>query len=141
MKRLFACLALLLMPASASEPEPAPAPQPRTFNHAWAGQTHTMQEYFIVFLKTGPAQRSEDRAALAALQQAHLDYLGDLYKKGIINLNGPTGDGSDIRGFSVYNVATKEEAERLASGDPMVQAGYLAVEVHPWWLAKGAQVK
>lgn len=140
-KRLLVCLALLLMPAAAAEPEPDPATQPRTFDYAWAGQTHTMQEYFIVFLKTGPAKRSEDRAALAALQQAHLDYLGNLFQKGLIILNGPTGDGSDIRGFSVYNVATPEEAKQLASGDPMVKAGYLALEIHPWWLAKGSVVK
>lgn len=128
------------MPAAAA-PEPAPAPQPRTFDFEWAGQKRTMQEYFIVFLKTGPAQRSEDRAELAALQQAHLGYLGSLFEQGTIILNGPTGDGGDIRGFSVYSVATKEEAERLAGGDPMVQAGYLAIEVRPWWLAKGSQVK
>ena len=138
-QRLFVCFILLLMPASAAAPDPAA--QPKTFDYTWAGQTHTMQQYFIVFLKTGPAKRSEDRAELAALQQAHLAYLGDLFQKGLIILNGPTGDGSDIRGFSVYNVATPEEAGQLAGGDPMVQAGYLAIEVHPWWLAKGSVVK
>jgi len=58
----------------------------------------------------------------------------------IIGLNGPTGDGGDIRGFSVYSTATTEEAENLASADPMVKAGRLEMEVKPWWLAKESVV-
>jgi hypothetical protein len=56
-------------------------------------------------------------------------------------LNGPSGGQSDIRGFSVYNVATIEQAREFAENDPMVKAGRLKVEVHPWWLAKGSGVK
>ncbi len=138
MQRLLACLLLTCAAAPASEP--APAPQPKTFDYEWAGQKYTMQQYFIVFLKSGPASR-EDREKIAALQKAHLEYLGGLYQQGIINLNGPTGGPGEIRGFSVYNVATKEEAERLAGEDPMVKAGLLVIEVHPWWLAKGSGVK
>lgn len=99
-----------------------------------------MQKYFIVFLKSGPNRdQSEEEAAI--LQEKHLAYLGGLYEEGIINLNGPTGDDSSIRGFSVYNVATLDEARRLATQDPMVKAGRLEVEIHPWWLAKGSGVK
>lgn len=138
MKRILACLIAAAALASASEP--APAPVPETFVYEWAGTKYMMQKYFIVFLKTGPT-RIQDREELAALQKAHLDYLGGLYQQGIINLNGPTGGGGEIRGFSVYNVATQQEAESLAAEDPMVKAGYLAIEVHPWWLAKGSAVK
>ena len=98
-----------------------------------------MQKYFIVFLKSG-SERSQNPEEAARLQQEHLQYLGNLYEEGIIVLNGPTGDGGDIRGFSVYSTTTIEEAERLASSDPMVQAGRLEVEVKPWWLAKGSVV-
>jgi len=138
MKRTLACLIAAAALASASEP--APAPVPETFDYEWAGTKYTMQKYFIVFLKSG-STRIQDREELATLQKAHLDYLGGLYQQGIINLNGPTGGPGAIRGFSVYNVATHAEAERLASEDPMVKAGVLAIEVHPWWLAKGSGVK
>ena len=69
------------------------------------------------------------------------DELQTLYEKGIINLNGPTGGEGDIRGFSVYNVATIEQALEYAKADPMVKAGRLMVEAHPWWLAKGRTPK
>lgn len=114
--------------------------QPETFDYEWAGEQFTMQKYFIVFLKSGP-ERSQTEEEAMKLQEEHLAYLGGLYEEGIINLNGPTGGEGDIRGFSVYNVATIEEAERLAQNDPMVKAGRLVVEVHPWWLAKGSMVK
>lgn len=99
-----------------------------------------MQKYFIVFLKSGP-NRSQSEEEAAVLQEQHLGYLGGLYEKGIINLNGPTGGEGDIRGFSVYNVATIEQAIEFAQNDPMVKAGRLVIEAHPWWLAKGSGVK
>lgn len=113
---------------------------PETFEYVWEGQSFTMQKYFIVFLKSGP-DRSHNEEKAAEIQAAHLAYLGDLYQKGIINLNGPTGGEGDIRGFSVYNVATAEEAVKYAENDPAVKSGRLVVEVHPWWLAKGSGVK
>jgi uncharacterized protein YciI len=138
LSNLVMILAVTVMTAKAQEADSSAVPE--TFIYEWAGEEMTMQKYFIVFLKSGP-ERSQNPEEAARLQQEHLQYLGNLYEEGIIVLNGPTGDGGDIRGFSVYSTATIEEAERLASSDPMVQAGRLEVEVKPWWLAKGSVVK
>lgn len=140
MFKKFTSAAATLLIMSSLHATSAETKAPETFDYEWAGKNYTMQKYFIVFLKTGPT-RSQDKEEAAELQKQHLAYLGDLYEKGIINLNGPTGGPGDIRGFSVYNVATIEEAGTLASADPMVKAGRLVVEVHPWWLAKGSTVK
>jgi uncharacterized protein len=139
LKKLAASAAFLLI-VSAVHANTAETKAPETFDYEWAGQKYTMQKYFIVFLKSGPT-RGGEKEEMAELQKQHLAYLGGLYEKGIINLNGPTGGPGEIRGFSVYNVATIGEAEALATADPMVKAGRLAVEVHPWWLAKGSTVK
>ena len=135
---LVMILAVTVITAEAQESDSTAVPE--TFIYEWAGEEMTMQKYFIVFLKSGP-ERSQNSEEAARLQQQHLQYLGNLYEEGMIVLNGPTGDDGDIRGFSVYSTATIEEAERLASSDPMVQAGRLEVEVKPWWLAKGSVVK
>lgn len=140
MKPLIPFLLIFLMTAPVFSQEADTTQVPETFDYEWAGETYTMQKYFIVFLKSGP-NRSQSEEEAASLQEKHLAYLGGLYEKGIINLNGPTGDDSEIRGFSVYNVATIDEAKHLANQDPMVKAGRLEVEVHPWWLAKGSGVK
>lgn len=113
---------------------------PETFEYNWEGTDYTMQKYFIVFLKEGPTRNQSEEDA-SKIQQQHLAYLADLYKKEIIVLNGPGGDGGAIKGFSLYAVATKEEAITLANEDPAVKAGRLIVEALPWWLAKGSVVK
>ncbi len=130
-------LAATVLTAEAQDSDSTAVPE--TFIYEWAGEEMTMQKYFIVFLKSGP-ERSQNSEEAARLQQQHLQYLGNLYEKGIIVLNGPTGDEGKIRGFSVYSTATIEEAEDLASADPMVKAGRLEVEIKPWWLAKGSVV-
>lgn len=140
MKYLLFVFSFLMTSSIASAQQADSTAQPETFVYEWAGEKMTMQKYFIVFLKSGP-ERSQSQEEAMKLQQEHLAYLGGLYEDGIINLNGPTDGQTEIRGFSVYNVATKEEAERLAKNDPMVKAGRLVVEVHPWWLAKGSGVK
>lgn len=132
---------LLLMTGSAAFAQGSDSTaKAETFEYEWAGEQITMQKYFIVFLKSGP-NRSQSPEEAAELQEMHLAYLGGLYQKGIINLNGPSEGLGEIRGFSVYNVPTIEETVRLANEDPMVKAGRLIVEVHPWWLAKGSGVK
>lgn len=140
MKKLCFLSCLLFAASNILAQDSTSTLKPETFDMQWGGQNITMQKYFIVFLKSGP-DRSQSEEEAASLQQQHLDYLGGLYEQGIINLNGPTGGEGDIRGFSVYNVATLEQATELANADPMVKAGRLVVEIHPWWLAKGSGVK
>ncbi len=114
--------------------------KPETFEMVWEDQPVTMQKYFIIFLKQGP-NRDQPQAEAEKIQVEHLAYLGGLYKKGVLNLNGPVGDGGEIAGISVYSTATLEEAVKLAEADPAVKAGRLVVEARPWWLAKGSSVQ
>lgn len=98
--------------------------------------TTLMQEYFIAFLKTGP-NRSQPEEEANKLQAAHLAHLGKMYDLGYADISGPFGDDGDIRGITIYNVPTLQIADSLANSDPMVKAGRLVIEMHPWWAAKG----
>ncbi|MDG1571614.1 hypothetical protein OZ410_04765 [Robiginitalea sp. M366] len=100
------------------------------------GDTVLMQQYFIAFLKTGP-NRSQSKAEADSIQRLHLAHLGRMYELGFADISGPFGDDGDIRGITIYNVPTFEMADSLANMDPAVKAGRLAIEVHPWWAAKG----
>ena len=100
------------------------------------GDTILMQQYFIAFLKSGPT-RSQSEEEAKRLQNLHLAHLGRMYEEGYADISGPFGDDGDIRGITIYNVPTKRIADSLANLDPMVKAGRLVVEVHPWWAAKG----
>ena len=43
---------------------------------------------------------------------------------------GPFLDNDRILGIAIINAASAEEARNIASGDPMVQSGRMAVEIH-----------
>lgn len=99
-----------------------------------------MKTYYLVFLKKGE-NRGQDSTTTAELQKKHLAHLDKMYRDGKMDICGPMAEDMDIRGICIYNVATKEEAEKLANDDPMVKAGRLKVEVHPFWSAKGVSLK
>lgn len=104
------------------------------------GDTVLMQQYFIAFLKSGPT-RSQSKEEAARLQSLHLAHLGRMYEEGYADISGPFGDDGDIRGITIYNVPTLKMADSLANLDPMVKAGRLIIEVHPWWAAKGFSLR
>lgn len=110
----------------------------QTFDYvdAKTGDTILMQQYFIAFLKKGTS-RSQTKAEADSLQTLHLAHLGRMYEEGFADISGPFGDDGDIRGITIYNVPTQKIADSLANMDPMVQAGRLTIEIHPWWAAKG----
>ena len=60
-----------------------------------------------------------------------------MYELGHADISGPFGDDGDIRGITIYNTSSMEIADSLANADPMVKAGRLKIEIHPWWAAKG----
>lgn len=111
----------------------------QTFTYTEGDSTYLMQQYYIVFLKRGP-NREQDSITAAALQEQHMAHLTRMYNEGYTSLTGPMGDDGELRGIVVYNTPTLKEADSLAGLDPMVQAGRLVVEVHPWWVAKGGKL-
>ena len=102
--------------------------------------TIIMQQYFIAFLKSGPIRNQNEEEA-NKLQEQHLAHLGKMYELGYADISGPFGDDGDIRGITIYNVPTLKMADSLANADPMVKAGRLQIEIHPWWAAKGFSLR
>jgi uncharacterized protein YciI len=93
-------------------------------------------EHTIVFLVRPPDAPSLTDAELDTLQEQHLTYLRDLQRRGLVLANGPLADQTDerLRGISIYAVPLTEALE-LANADPMVRAGWLAIDVARWWTA------
>lgn len=101
--------------------------------------TTIMQQYFIAFLKVGDTKIKEED--FKSLQKQHLEHLKKMYDLGYADISGPFGDVGEIREMTIYNVPTIEMADSLASSDPMVKAGHLGVEIHPWWAPKGYSLR
>ena len=103
-------------------------------------ETHEMKTYYIVFLKKGPKQ-NQDSLTAGKIQSQHLAYLNKMYAEGKMDLAGPSLPDGEIRGFCVYNVASFNEAKKLAEGDPAVVSGRLTVDIYPWYSQKGAMLR
>ena len=95
--------------------------------------------YTMVVLRRPPdaPQMSDDE--LDALQARHLAYRAELRRAGLLAVNGPLDEQSDItlRGLSIF-ATDLDEARRLTDADPSVQAGRLTYDVFEWWVAAGS---
>ncbi len=114
---------------------------PREFEYKDGDTTYVKKQYFMGFLMRVPDNPELDSAESAEIQAAHLAYMSQNTKDGVLLMAGPFGDDGDMRGIVIYDVATKAEADSIINGDPAVKAGRLRIEVKPWWAAKGSVLK
>jgi uncharacterized protein YciI len=91
-----------------------------------------MKTYYLCLLRKGPAWTSEVTPELARLQEQHVAHNLSHIASGAKLAAGPVDDGSDIRGISIFQTATLDEARAIAAADPAVRAGRFVVELHPW---------
>lgn len=91
-----------------------------------------MRTYVMAFLKAGPNRnRTPEEARM--LQRAHMENINRMAAEGKLIVAGPFADDGPIRGIYVFDVPTVAEAEALTKTDPAIQAGSLAMELHPWY--------
>ena len=96
----------------------------------------TMTAY-LAFLVRGDKWTPEKTPATEAIQKAHLANIQRLADMKKLVVAGPFGDNGRLRGIFVFRVESLEEARNLASTDPAVQAGRLALVIHPWVVPEG----
>ena len=99
-------------------------------------QPGALEQLVFGFLVRG-ANRSQSEAEAQELQKGHLAYMDKLHQDGKLIAAGPFLDDGDMRGIVVYRVPSVEDANQLAAGDPMIKAGRLKLEAHPWMTLKG----
>ncbi|MEO9965203.1 MAG: YciI family protein [Reichenbachiella sp.] len=135
MKKITVLAALVLIIWNAS------AQAPREFEMKDGDTTYVMKQYFMGFLMRVPDKPELDSAKVMEIQMAHQAYMSANAKTGTLLIAGPFGDDGDMRGIVIYDVATKAEADSIINNDPAVKAGRLAIDVKPWWAAKGSVLK
>ncbi len=94
----------------------------------------------LLLLRHEDAPKME-KAALDALQDAHLAHLAGLCEAGSLLAAGPSPgpDDRSLRGICLFGVDV-ERALALEAQDPAVLAGRFRVEAHPWIVPHGAML-
>jgi uncharacterized protein YciI len=88
------------------------------------------KRYFVLVHTPGPAwdptKSFRDQAGI----ERHAAYMQDFFDHGALILGGPFFDNSG--GMMIFDIASAEEAQRIADGDPTVKSGLLKVTVKAW---------
>ena len=96
-----------------------------------------MMTAYLAFLVRGDKWTPEKTPQTEAIQKAHLQNIQRLADLKKLVVAGPFGDNGTLRGIFVFRVDSIEEARQLAATDPAVQAGRLALQIHPWLVPEG----
>jgi uncharacterized protein YciI len=101
-----------------------------------------LEAFELVLLRRPAGAPEYDEPTLERIQREHLAYHASLRAVGHGVTNGPVIDQPDdsLRGLTFYRTGSLERARELASEDPAVRAGRLAVEVMWWYCPAGTMV-
>lgn len=96
-----------------------------------------LTQMFLAFLTRGDKWTPEKTPATEEIQKGHMANINRLAEMKKLIAAGPFGDNGRRRGIFVFRVASLEEAKALTATDPAVQAGRLAMDIHPWMVPEG----
>jgi uncharacterized protein len=102
-----------------------------------------IEPYFVGLLRKGERWNDTQGAEAADLIARHLAFLREQMEAGQCVLAGPIMEGGSLVGILIISAKTAQEAMAIATEDPGVKAGRLAVEVYPAFLPsfKGFKVR
>lgn len=98
---------------------------------------HKLTTAYLAFLIRGDKWTAEKTPATEEIQKGHMANIQRLAEMKKLVVAGPFGDNGRLRGIFVFKVASLDEARELAASDPAVQAGRLALQIHPWVVPEG----
>jgi uncharacterized protein YciI len=96
------------------------------------GTPENMQSHPLCLLYHGAAWEGK-RSTRDELLAAHERYIDQLHGSGKLGAAGAIEAPDDLLGVVVFRPISLDEARRLLSADPAVQAGVIRADFHAWW--------
>ena len=102
-----------------------------------AAEPPGMEKYTLVLMKSGEHWNPDAPEFMEVIKRHHA-FIQGMTEQGNIALAGPfpLGAAGELRGVVIYRVG-ETQAAKLAEEDPVVKAGILKAELHPWATGKG----
>jgi len=79
-----------------------------------------------------PLDPTADELALAA---AHVEYLVELERRGVLILAGRTQEAVGTFGIAIFEAPDASSAQAITDADPAIAGGLFAATVHPYKVA------
>jgi uncharacterized protein len=95
------------------------------------------EQYTLVLLKRGD-HWNPNAPEFMDVMKLHHAYIKEITDQGSLAIAGPFpfDDPGELRGVAIFRVGTEQTA-KLLQDDPIVKAGLLKTEMHPWGTGKG----
>jgi uncharacterized protein YciI len=100
-----------------------------------------LEQYSLVLMKRGDNWNPKAPEFTAVMKQHHA-FIQQMKEQGTLAIAGPfpfsdpTTDPGDPMGVAIFRVGAEQTA-KLTQDDPIVKAGLLKPEIHPWGTGKG----
>jgi uncharacterized protein len=96
-----------------------------------------MERYTLVLMKQGEHWNPDAPEFMDVIKQHHA-FMQQMNERGTLAIAGPfpLSEPGELRGVAIFRVGEAETA-KLAQEDPVVKAGLLKPESHPWATGKG----
>jgi uncharacterized protein YciI len=96
-----------------------------------------METYTLVLIKNGEHWNPQAPGFSDSMRQ-HGAFLKQITEQGSLAVAGPFpfSDPGELRGVEIFRVGA-EQTNKLMQDDPIVKAGLLRPEIHPWATGKG----
>src|SRR3984885_14730964 len=95
------------------------------------------EQYTLVLMKRGDHWNPNAPEFMDVLKQHHA-FVNRMIDQGKMGIAGPfpLSEQGDLRGVAIFRVGA-EQTSKLTQDDPIVKAGLLKPEIHPWGTGKG----
>lgn len=93
------------------------------------------RRFYAILSKASPTPEK-----LKTFLPAHLEYMIELEKRGVLFASGPLADGEGPpsgAGLTILRAASAAEARKLAEADPFVTNGLRTFELKEWTIMEG----
>jgi uncharacterized protein YciI len=96
-----------------------------------------LEQYTLVLMKSGDHWNPNAPEFMDVMRQHHA-FIERLLDQGKLAIAGPFpfSDQGELRGAAIFRVGAEQTA-KLTQDDPIVKAGLLKAEIHPWDTSKG----
>src|SRR5690349_7742949 len=97
------------------------------------GQDHKLVQFQMALLKRTPKWDATGETERNQILHQHLRNVVALLQSGKAVAAGPFGDNLQVAGIFIFRAGSTDEAKTWIDADPLVKAGLVVTELHPWF--------